>query len=268
MNAKPTTIRTGFTLTELLVVATLIVLAMALVFPSMSTLFTAASPEQAEGMVSGTLGMARGLAIENGKYALVQASVGYKDQCYLMVYLWDGTTFQPAPGCTPQALPGGIAAGQVSTATSVGGGTSSTGGVNHRAFVDTTGFTTNAVDVGSAQFYCFTTVLVLFSPEGRWAPSIPAGANSTLVQLPYSTCTSLFYNTNGGTLNTPPQPFIYTSGVNDGPEVAVWAMTLFNYKTVKNLATNSNSAGAVAMLNSSPSLAINLYSGQVIKAIP
>ncbi|MCD4700144.1 MAG: prepilin-type N-terminal cleavage/methylation domain-containing protein, partial [Phycisphaerae bacterium] len=82
-------VRPAFTLVELLVVIAVIALAMSITLPGVIGLFTAGSDLQARNVISGTLGAARSVAIENQSYALVHVQLDSDGKCWAVVMEYD-----------------------------------------------------------------------------------------------------------------------------------------------------------------------------------
>src|SRR5580658_6850938 len=63
---RPQGRRSGFTMTELLIVIVLIVIVLGIAIPTLSVLTGSRSTESAKNQLSAMLGRARGLAVQNG----------------------------------------------------------------------------------------------------------------------------------------------------------------------------------------------------------
>ena len=128
MATKPrttrTTERTAFTLVEMLVVVSIIVLILAVAIPSIAGLFTAGADAQAYNIIAAQLSSARALAIQRQTYAGVHVQFAapsltkLTNACFTAV-VWDdpATTvvdFRPAPGFFPKRMTGGMTLGQIS----------------------------------------------------------------------------------------------------------------------------------------------------------
>ena len=115
----------GFTLIELIVVISIIVLMMAIALPSIVTLFTSGADSQARNIVGTTLKAAQQIAITSRLDTGVHFQWDAANETVMIAIVqknyWDAAAMPPqwkydlAPGCVPMRLPGGMAAGEVSS---------------------------------------------------------------------------------------------------------------------------------------------------------
>lgn len=251
----------AFTLTELLVVLGILVLAMGIVLPSMIPLLSSNSMTQARAMLSGLLGAARGLAIERQSYSLVHFQMSPDEKCWAAVLIYDtrkeidGTPnptfrqFIPAEGYPPRKMPGSLALGEVIDLWTV-----APAGVHFEYIVD--------IPPGSGiPNPLFTTFNVIFAPDGSLAEQVPDAADNLGPPAIYAD-SPLF-------AGTADQTIWETSVLNMQPiqERGVRLMVAFNYKELKSLAsgayTDSNTREHYLEHNGL-FFAINPYTGQLL----
>lgn len=119
----------GFTLIELIVVISIIVLMMAIALPTIVTLFTSGADSQARNIVGTTLKAAQQIAITSRLDTGVHFQWDATNETVMIAIVqkkYTDTTVNPnvvkydkydlAEGCVPMRLPGGMAAGEVSNA--------------------------------------------------------------------------------------------------------------------------------------------------------
>ncbi|MFP4106420.1 MAG: Tfp pilus assembly protein FimT/FimU [Phycisphaerae bacterium] len=226
----------GFTLVELLVVIAVIGLAMAIALPTMSSFFgTAESIEQAYNVVRGQVAAAQTLAGEENTFAAVHIQQGRPDdsdiaeKAFSAIYVYDRSKkkFVLAGGHRVQELPGNAVFGEVSGDFVNGGSYQSVG------------------DAGSATFRDFTSMTIVFAPDG------------TVVKTPRG---------NDVTLDTDEN--VFESG-EDGvwdpddakPEPGVTAVTLFSMRDIRGM----GASGIKNYLDEAGFfLSVNVYTGQII----
>jgi prepilin-type N-terminal cleavage/methylation domain-containing protein len=226
----------GFTLTELLVVIALIGLILAVVLPSIGTLFASGADGPARSLMSAMLGAARQAAVENQTYTAVHVQMGVDEKCWIGVFSAqispsDGKLrLAPLAGYKPQQAPGDMAYGAVDNKW-VG---------NNDTFIainDETGYPYQPD-------WTFTSFNVVFARDGTLASQIPTldgtvnpldiGAAPPNPPSADSVFTATFANTNTQKIWCSADPVVMgnSTGVNVGrPGVRV--MTLFNYKTLR-----------------------------------
>lgn len=198
--------RLGFTLAELLVVAGVIGLILALVVPMIRGLFSAGADVQAAGQMTAMLGAARGQAIDLQRPSALMLGVG-ADR-----FGWTGTGqpvnprgwavvmrhyntyysggknlpyFIPSADLAPQVLPGTMACGSI---------------VNGSPYISGTAFADAplAIDAG---FDDFTNFAIVFNPDGTLVDQVDSGlpvmANYIVTQggnLSFTGTTDLAYS--------------------------------------------------------------------------
>ncbi len=117
--------RNGFTMAELVLVVAVIAMLMVLILPSISTMFSAGSFEQAQMVMAATLSSARALAIEKQTYAMVHVHPDPGEGKFWLVTMlfnpnpapelgYPNGRFVVAAGVRPYRLPGDVGAGEIS----------------------------------------------------------------------------------------------------------------------------------------------------------
>ena len=241
--------RSGFTLTEILVVIGVIGLALSIVLPSMVKLFSTGAEAQAANIISATLGAARGSAIAERSYALVHMQIGTDGECWLAVLRYQNepskpqyATFVPTDGFEPRMLPGHLAAGEVSSAW-----------VQNEHFKP----------IRDDQMVNFTTLNIVFGPDGSLVDRVPNAAGNPDVPV-LDTTSALFADKPASKkLWDPNVPNLILN------EPGVRAITLFSYKTLKVLdggAYTSQGSRAHYLTQNGLFRCINPYTGQLIPA--
>jgi len=225
--------RKGFTLVEMLVVIGIIVIALSLVLPPASKIFTTAADAQARQLFSAMLGAARGKAIENQSYALVHCQIGVDGSCWVavMVHNQDTGKFELATGYLPQQIPGDIAFGEIST-----------------DFVQNDHYLPQSLDTDN-ELQDFTTFNIIFTSSGSLASSDYTPDIDTNVKL--------FGNDNA----TPEQKIWDIPAGLEINEPTVRAVTIFPHKTLVAVGDRANWLDKNGQF-----LCINSYTGRLISA--
>jgi type II secretory pathway pseudopilin PulG len=241
----------AFTLIELTVVISVIVLAMAISLPTMLSMFRAGADRQAENVFTAMCTAARTTAIRDGKYTCVTGQLGLSTSkvpgvFYLAIFsrepLSGSNNFRLAQGFEPQRLPGDMCLGAVSTGTISGGAGS--------------GFSQSVVDEPN-QFACFS---VVFSPSGRVVSQID-GASKVQFDPPSGSTNLIFSpDANYG---------MWDLGLANAPGAGVSAVTLFSYgqyiaRGRGNGSGSNDQTTRTGYLNiNGQFLPINAYTGQM-----
>ncbi len=229
----------AFTIVELLVVISTIALALAITMPGIVGLFTAGTDLQSRNVISGMLGAARAVAIENQSYAAVHVQIGTDGKCWVAVMQYDNDPvstsfgkFVPVSGFPPKSMPGDMAFGGISSDYVTGGSYDST--VN-------------------TELDEFTTFNVIFSPDG----SLTGRVNGNNPQI--ETDVKIF----GGDGATPEQKrWDHPASLPPGPtldEQGVRAITAFHYKTFKAMPDRQD-----WLEKNGQFLCINPYTGKLL----
>ena len=199
--------RRAFTIIELLVVISTIALVLTITMPGIIGLFTAGTDLQSRNVISGMLGAARSVAIENQSYAGVHVQIGINGKCWAVVMQYDNDPtsasygkFVPVSGFKPRSMPGDMAFGGISSDYVSGG--------NYDPTVHT--------DLDG-----FTTFNVIFSSDG----SLTALVNGNVPQL--ETNVEIFNGTDKQKIWEPSGLALNEPGVR--------AITAFHYKEIKVL---------------------------------
>lgn len=225
----------GFTLIELLVVIGIIALALAIVLPSIMSVFNSGAQAQARNMLSATLGSARSLAIEKMTRTLVHVQRAPDDTCWVMVFqadTLDNNKFKQVPGLPPSQLPGGLAAG----------------GLDKHLLIYQWqryyGFDGSKLDA-QAKLDDLTCFNVVFGSDGAMVTDgLPVNIDTTA---------SVFSASSPGRIWDCSNVDITEAGVN--------SMVIFDYVTLKLKATGTDRA---AVLDSSPLLVVNQQTGYLL----
>lgn len=244
------TIRSGFTLGELLVVIMVIGVLAAVVLPSAAGLFSAGADAQGHELMRGLLSAARALAIREGTYAAVhvQRADGTSmkelaDAFFGAIVTYDINTglFGSAGGYLSRRLPGGIAFGEVSDRFVNDSGSYKIGSLNDD-------------DIAN-----FTTFTIVFSPRGE-VVTMPKDLSGADVKVKFDAADPLFAAgdtrlwkietaNDDGNPNPP-----------DNGEEGVTAVTIFNFKDFQVL----TAADRKAYLDEAGTfLPVNRYTGQI-----
>jgi type II secretory pathway pseudopilin PulG len=275
----------AFTLTELLVVIGLIVLALAIVLPSIIPLLASGSQSQGRSVISSLLGAAHGMAIERGSYAMVHFQMGtgwvppgsnWRDvpdgNCWVAVLVYDRNKriedrndprygqpnptygkFIPAQGFAPRKLPGDMALGEVSADWLINTGEHFKGLPNEDAATE------------PEPDWDFTTFHVIFGPDGSLVRLVP-DANGVLSNPVIDTTRSPFWQSAPTDRDEAAQRIWRTSNVRlDEPGVRM--MVAFSYKQIKSLSDADYTvpgSRAHYLENDGTYLCINPYTGQLL----
>ncbi len=228
----------GFTLVELMVVVSVIIIAAGIALPTVVQLVTAGAEEQAYNVLSAQLTSARALAIRQGTYAGVHVQPAdsqrvedgeLPNRVYTAVVVFDRESgrFDVADGFDPRPLPGRIAFGKI-TDRFVAGGDYRTGA-----------FGTNDIDE-------FITLTFVFSPDGAVVRTVEGR--------------DVEFNTEEDGFFQGPQR-LWDGGLANADGEGVWAVCLFD---LEQLLIMDGSAQRAAMLNEAARfLPVNIHTGQV-----
>ncbi len=241
LNTYPAGGRRAFTLVELLVVISTIALVLTITLPGIIGLFTAGADLQARNVISGMLGAARGVAIENQSYALVHVQIDVDgEKCWAAVMEYDKDPsspsfgkFVPVAGFTPQQMPSDMAFGEI-TSTYV------TDGGNYKSDVNT--------DLPD-----FTTFNIIFGPDGGLMTGL---INSVPPQIETDESVKIF----GGATVTEKQQIWDPAGPTLD-EAGVRAITAFHYRTIKAM---SDADRLDWLERNGQFLCINQYTGKLL----
>jgi prepilin-type N-terminal cleavage/methylation domain-containing protein len=241
----------AFTLVELLVVIGVIALILAIVLPSVRTVFSAGSLEQGRNVLSAMLGSARGLAVESQSYVLVHVQIRTEDEkCWGQVLLRDATSgsptygqFRAVSGYVPQQLPGDAAAGEVSG-----------------FFVDPATGAYRGMD--DTQLREFTTANVIFSPAGTVVETVPDTTTGALVAPALDTTP---VSGIPAFASADPNVRIWNANPPNVNEPGVRVLTVFSYKELKILGPGTVPGSRADYLNHAGAyLCVNPHTGQLL----
>ncbi len=250
----------GFTLTELLVVLGILVLALGIVLPSLIPLLSTSSMTQARAMISALLGSARGLAIEKQSYTLVHFQMSPDEKCWAAVFIYDNQQknldgspnanyckFVPLDGFAPRRMPGDVALIQVCPLLMPDG--------RHLIGV----FDQPGLPAGERQpYWGFTTFNVVFGPDGALRQQVPDSKG--LLTPPVIDDKALVFIGTVDQKIWEPHAFVLN---NEG----IRLMIAFSYREVKNLSADGYAtAGSRAnyLEQNGQFFCINPYTGQLL----
>jgi len=241
----------GFTLIELAVALTVILLIVSMVVPTLTKMLSSRSAEEAFNLVAAQLTAARAEAISADTYAGIHVQLGagedIKDSAYSMVImiepeteiLKDNPVFTRHPDFLPHELPGGTAMGEL-TDDFVRDNTTSTGS-GQSAQQETSGEYKNIGTEANLQDFCAFSIV--FSPDGSVATQVKDG------KVMFSSSDPMF------TGNTKLWEHSYANN-----EPGIMAFTMFDYRKLEKL----ESADRVTFLNETGQfLPVNMHTGQL-----
>jgi len=243
---RPTqTRRRGFTLVELMVVISIIVLIAGTALPSIIAIFHSGSEAQAYNALRGMLTAARALAIQRATYTAVHVQRADTSQPYLAnlhdaffaaVMIRDKSTglFKLTEGYTPRRLPGTAAIGEISD-----------------EFVDfSSGAYQNLGDVDD-----FTTLSIVFSPHGSVVKYV-GGEN-----IQFDANDKIFRNAIPGVDKTMLWDDRLANDYGSG-EPGVTAVVIFDYAKFKSMTPGARAAYLAQRARLVP---INIHTGQLFE---
>ena len=227
----------GFTLVELLMTFTIILLVIGIAVPSAVELFSSGAESQAYNVLAAQLIAARALAIRSATYAGVHVQIAAlntgqaEGKCYVAV-VWDdpspatpGHEFTLAEDFLPRQLPGGLAFGEISS-----------------TYVNpASGVYSNTLS-SAAGMEGFTTFTIVFSPTGAVVRSVQGG------DVTFDGNDAVFSGRPNIKLWEPPSP-----------EQGVAAVVLFNYQE----AVASSNAQQYLTAHAGAYIAVNMCTGQL-----
>jgi prepilin-type N-terminal cleavage/methylation domain-containing protein len=225
--------RAGFTLIELAVALTIILMVVTMVVPTLSEMLASRASMEAFNLVAAQLAAARAEAVTSDTYAGIHVQLGSEtgmtETAYTMIIAYDETVskFRRPPVFMPQELPGGTALGQLTsdfvTAHNPG-----------RYYNLTT-------DAQLAKFCAFS---VIFSPEG----AVVTQVNNDNIKFVQGDPMFVGKNTK-----------LWEFGLADN-KLGVTAFTMFDYREVlKRLSTERT-----AYLDENGQfLPVNMHTGQL-----
>ena len=258
----------GFTLAELLVVAGIIGLMLAIVLPSVRGLFTAGADLHAAAEISAMSGAARGTAISNQTFAILHLEMGADKQgwtgaspnrvpvnprCWASVlkYEWNADAlrweFVPSDEIAPRMMPGDVALGEVSAKFVPAG---------------------SAFAITAATLDDFTTFNVIFASDGSMTTMVNGG-NPVLAnkRVPAAgagdlNASRILWQFDDATQQAAVVRVAIYPALTGIGEAGVRAMTIFDYKGVK---AAKDDATRTSLLNKTGQfLVINPDTGQLI----
>jgi len=233
----------GFTLTELVLVIAIIVIAIGVALPGVVGLLTADAEVQARKTIGALLGAARSLAIEKQSYVMVHVQMGVDGNCWAGILertLSDNPDenehrFVPVETHPPRQIPEGYAFGEISDDSTSGG---------HF--------------VGISDLDDFTSFHVVFGPDGTLAQLVPE-RDGALVN---PRC-----DTNHAIFSGPDETKIWDErALQDEPGVPR-AIVMFPYRELEPLSERPHDepgSRAYYLEQNRRYLAINPYTGHVL----
>ncbi len=243
----------GFTLAEMLVTISLIVLIASIALPSVMGLFSAGADAQAYNILAAQLIAARALAITEGTYTGVHVQMADptatrnpdENTCWIALTIYRDLSAGPpnppdmkfvlAEGYSPRKVPGNIAFGQLN-------------GSRIRTFVSGSQYVNLGNEIFVQDFCSFT---VIFSPSG----SVVTTVNGQSVQFDDSPQDgSIFRDGHDGQL--------WDFNVANAGMMGEWgatAVTMFNYIEFRGASDQ-----AAYLSESGQFLPINVYTGQLL----
>ncbi len=240
----------GFTLTELVLVIAIIMIAIGVALPGVVGLLTADAEVQARKTLGALLGAARSLAIEKQSYVMVHVQMGLDGNC------WAGVLerklsgdpgdnehrFVPVAAHPPRQIPEGYAFGEISDDSTSGG---------------------HFVGISDGGLHDFTSFHVIFGPDGSLAQLVPE-RDGTLVNARFDKGQAIF-----------------TGGPTADEEIKVWdddddllrepgvprAIVMFPYSELEPLSVGAwdvPGSRACYLERNRRFLVINPYTGHVL----
>ncbi|RPI64300.1 MAG: prepilin-type N-terminal cleavage/methylation domain-containing protein [Planctomycetaceae bacterium] len=243
--------RCAFTLIEMMVVVSIIILLAATALPSVFALFNSGADSQAYNLLSATLTATRTEAIQNSTYTLVHVQFGdgatldeNKEKCWIAVFMYDKATgkFKRMANYELQSLPGTMAFGRID-------GT----------YIDSTKhpaeFSSNfASGLTGAFDKGFRRFSIVFSPTGSVVTTVNGAAPSFDAGEPIFTGSA-----NAKLWITPPD------------EAGVTAVTLFDYRLYSAIlpqpdkaATSATNNKKIYLDDNGQLIGLNVYTGQLL----
>lgn len=245
----------GFTLVELLVVISLIILVSGIALPSISKIFTSGADTQAFSMLAAQIAMARGQALKYQTYAGIHVQMAdtsarpdSENTCYTAIIMgydhdndpYTSPRFRLAEGHQPIALPGSIAAG----------------GLDYR-FMGAN--VSNAYSVTDDNRDDFTSFSVVFDDQGQITKYVFSAdysdRNFVIFDDPSSNANPLFQG------DTKLWNYDLTKYGSDPGEPGVMGITIFDYATFIGL--EDEQARNKYLEANAPLLGIDIYTGQL-----
>ncbi len=231
LSKQLTTRRSAFTLIEILIVISLIILLAAVSIPTITTLFGSGSAAQAYNMLAAQITTARAMAIRNSTYAGVHVQMDVTDPnvCWASIVTYDSAsgTFSIPEDIFPHQMPGNMAFGEIAS-----------------PFVAGSAYQATAMDDNSLDD--FTSFTIVFDPSGKLVRRVNDNpVNFDLLHPAFAT---------GDTQIWDP--------VNVNGENGVAAVTIFEYSALK--ARTDTQKRADFLDESGQFLAVNVYSGQLL----
>lgn len=229
--------RRAFTLMELTVVMSLLLLLAAATIPSAVNLFAAAADSQSYNLFNAQLKSARAHAIGKGTYAGAHVQMGKVGdrigKCYTIVmqYDWTKNNFAPAEGFMPHRIPGTKAFGEVTA-----------------DFITANAF--NAMDDNSLDD--FTTFTVVFTGGGSVCKYV-RGEN-----VKYDADAVIFFDPPAA----PPPQALWHLPLNEHEEPGVTAVMLVDYAELEQRTSTDR---AIYLSETSEFLPVGIHTGQLFE---
>ena len=218
----------GFTLIELVITISIMVLVGAIVLPSIVNIYNAGAESQSYNMLAAQIGAARALAIQTGEYTMLHVQMSdvstMQERCCSAIFSYDrqNNRFETVAGYPPKIFPKGIAFGELSAT-----------------------YATDDVDAPYQNLNDdegFTTFNLIFSPTGQLVKQVEGG-------MVYFNATNPIFTVGTRLWSIP------------SAEYGVTAVTVFDSKEF----LNRSAADRVTYLNTSGEfLSINVYTGQLL----
>jgi len=230
----------GFTLLELAVTLTVILLAATLVVPTIGRLLASSADKEAFNLVAAQLTAARAEAVTRSTYAGIHVQLGapqhMSEKTYSMVIVYNTTSkvFERAKNFFPHSLPGRMAMGELST-----------------TFITTPPANVqNPVseyrNLSDARIPDFCAFSVIFSPDGAVVPQVDDR------NVRFAAGDPMF---NSGNTDA----YLWKHVFADN-EPGVSAFTLFDYREIK---TRDAAARAAYLDDNGQFMPVNMHTGQL-----